>query len=76
MSRCIHNVDTAIRLETFMGTVNEKNPALSDYNGFLNLTKLPSINTIEQIQPASLDLAFKLRRKKFVIEKLHLPPGK
>ncbi|XP_044729919.1 putative elongator complex protein 4 [Chrysoperla carnea] len=74
MARCVHNVDTAIRLETFMGTPNEKNPALSDYNGFLNLTKLPSINTVEQIQPASLDLAFKLRRKKFVIEKLHLPP--
>lgn len=33
-----------------------------------------ALNSLAAHTPESYDLAFKLRRKRFVIEKLHLPP--
>lgn len=52
----------------------ENNAALSDYHGFFHLTKLAAINTLASKHPGSVEYAFKLRRKKFCIEMLHLPP--
>lgn len=33
-----------------------------------------ALNSLNAHTPETYDLAFKLRRKRFVIEKLHLPP--
>lgn len=65
-------VDYAIELESFAGSDSETNPAFKDYNGLLHFRKMSAINSLALFQHS--DLAFKLRRKKFVIEKLHLPP--
>nr|CAD7197281.1 unnamed protein product [Timema douglasi] len=74
IKHCEHLCDVSVRLESFAGSDRETNPALKDYHGFFHINKLPAINTLASHVPESLDLAFKLRRKKFLIEKLHLPP--
>ncbi|XP_054015423.1 elongator complex protein 4 isoform X1 [Hylaeus anthracinus] len=74
VQRVEHLSDIAIRLESFMGSHKETNPLFRDYHGLLHLKKLPALNTIAPHNPDSRDLVFKLRRKKFVIEVLHLPP--
>lgn len=66
--------DTVIRLESFLGSDKETNPIYKDYHGLFHLVRLPRLNSLTCHMPDTLDLAFKLRRKKFVIEKLHLPP--
>lgn len=74
LDRCIHASDIAVRLQAFHGTDLENNASLSDYHGFFNLTKLAAINTLASKHPGSVEYAFKLRKKKFCIEMLHLPP--
>ncbi|XP_076767165.1 elongator complex protein 4 [Xylocopa sonorina] len=69
-----HLSDAAIRLESFIGSEKETNPLFKDYHGLLHLQKMFAFNTIAPHEPDSRDLAFKLRRKKFIIEVLHLPP--
>ncbi|KAK7098950.1 elongator complex protein 4-like [Littorina saxatilis] len=66
--------DTVLRLESFAGSGKAKNPAFRDYTGLLHLIKLPCLNEFVSRMPETLDLAFRVRRKKFTIEKLHLPP--
>ena len=39
-----------------------------------DIRKLPCLNSITSFVPESFDLAFELRRTKFVIECFHLPP--
>lgn len=73
--RIHHLVDACIKLDSFAGTNRESNPSLRDYHGLFYMPKLSSVNTLAPYVPPTLDLAFKLKRKKFVIEKLHLPPG-
>lgn len=67
--------DYSIQLDSFSGTDRETIPAFKEYNGILNIRKLSALNTLAAFNPETTDLAFKLRRKKFVIEKFHLPPG-
>ncbi|KAG5875843.1 hypothetical protein JTB14_012963 [Gonioctena quinquepunctata] len=74
LERCIHSSDIAMRLQAFSGTELENNQSLSDYHGFFYLTKLAAINSLSSKHPGSVEYAFKLRRKKFSIEMLHLPP--
>lgn len=74
VGRIEHMSDIAIRLESFAGSAKEINPLFKDYNGLLHVVKLPALNTLAPHCPESRDLAFKLRRKRFVIEVLHLPP--
>lgn len=74
LDRCIHSSDIAIRLQAFSGTELENNRSLSDYHGFFYLTKLAAINSLASKHPGAIEYAFKLRRKKFSIEVLHLPP--
>ncbi|KAK9296694.1 hypothetical protein QLX08_009368 [Tetragonisca angustula] len=72
--RIEHISDVAVRLESFAGSQKETNPLFKDYHGLLHLRKMLALNTIAPHNPESRDLVFKLRRKKFVIEVLHLPP--
>ncbi|CAD7013079.1 putative elongator complex protein 4 [Ceratitis capitata] len=67
-------VDYAIELESFSGSEYGTNPGFKEYNGLIHLRKITAVNTLTAYIPETYDLAFKLRRKKFVIEKLHLPP--
>ncbi|XP_070549538.1 elongator complex protein 4-like isoform X1 [Ptychodera flava] len=66
--------DTVVKLESFAGSEKEKNPVYKEYHGLFTICKLPRLNSLTCHMPDSLDLAFKLKRKKFTIEKLHLPP--
>lgn len=68
MQQVEHLSDIAIRLESFAGSQKETNPLFKDYHGLLHLQKMLTLNTIAPHNPDSRDLAFKLRRKKFVIE--------
>lgn len=72
--RLIDQVDFCVALESFAGSDKETNPAFKEYHGLLNLVKISALNSLASFVPETRDLAFKLRRRKFVIEKLHLPP--
>lgn len=74
VERMEHLSDCAIRLESFAGSAKETNPLYKDYHGLLHIKKLSALNILAPHNPESRDLAFKLRRKKFLIEILHLPP--
>lgn len=69
-------VDLSVEIESFAASEKETNPVFKDYNGLVNVKKLSAVNTLACYCPDSIDLGFKLRRRRFVIEKLHLPPGK
>lgn len=64
--------DYVVRLESFAGS--DKNPVFKEYHGLLHLIQIPRLNSLVPPQPETTDLAFKLKRKKFTIERLHLPP--
>uniref|UniRef100_A0A673GN21 Elongator complex protein 4 n=1 Tax=Sinocyclocheilus rhinocerous TaxID=307959 RepID=A0A673GN21_9TELE len=73
MGRIIRLSDTAIALESFKGS-EETNPLYKDYHGLLHVRQLPRLNCLSCEVPDTKDLAFKLKRKQFTIERLHLPP--
>ncbi|XP_073693456.1 elongator complex protein 4 [Garra rufa] len=74
MGRIIRLSDTAIALESFRGSEKETNPLYKDYHGLLHVRQLPRLNCLSCEVPDTKDLAFKLKRKQFTIERLHLPP--
>ncbi|XP_013185728.1 elongator complex protein 4 [Amyelois transitella] len=74
MKRLLYSIDNAVRIESFTGSSKETNPVYKDYHGLFHITKLSTPFSLVPFVPPSLDLAFKLKRKKFLIEKLHLPP--
>lgn len=74
ISNITHSSDVAVQLDSFVGTELEKNPALSDYHGFFKFKKFHTLSCLQNSDPGPTDFAFKLRRKKFVIDMLHLPP--
>ncbi|XP_028177410.1 elongator complex protein 4-like [Ostrinia furnacalis] len=74
MKRLLYSIDNAVKIESFTGSSKETNPVYKDYHGLFHITKLSAIYSMVPYVPPSLDLAFKLKRKKFLIEKLHLPP--
>ncbi|KAM3968273.1 elongator complex protein 4 [Aphomia sociella] len=74
MKRLLYSVDNAVKIESFAGSSRETNPVYKDYHGLFHITKLSTPFSMVPFVPPSLDLAFKLKRKKFLIEKLHLPP--
>ncbi|CAG8438946.1 8338_t:CDS:2 [Ambispora gerdemannii] len=75
--------DAVVGIESFAGSPQTSNSIYtSQYNGLFHVHKLPTINSL--LAPATKlsilsggggdQLGFKLRRRKFAIEKLHLPP--
>lgn len=68
VERLEHLSDIAVKLESFAGSAKETNPLFKDYHGLLHIQKLPALNILAPHTPESRDLAFKLRRKKFIIE--------
>nr|XP_039270985.1 elongator complex protein 4-like [Styela clava] len=67
-----HYTDMVVKLEAF--GKGKTNPLYKDYHGLLKIKKLPVLNCILPYMPDTYDLAFKLRRKRFAVERLHLPP--
>ncbi|XP_072321218.1 elongator complex protein 4 [Eucyclogobius newberryi] len=74
MGRIAKLSDTAIALESFKGSERETNPLYKDYHGLLHVRQVPQLNCLASQFPDHKDLAFKLKRKQFSIERLHLPP--
>uniref|UniRef100_A0A3B3QPS4 Elongator complex protein 4 n=1 Tax=Paramormyrops kingsleyae TaxID=1676925 RepID=A0A3B3QPS4_9TELE len=74
MDRVTRLCDTAIALESFRGSERETNPLYKDYHGLLHVKQTPHLNCLVCEAPDTKDLAFKLKRKQFSIERLHLPP--
>uniref|UniRef100_A0A1B6HED0 Elongator complex protein 4 n=1 Tax=Homalodisca liturata TaxID=320908 RepID=A0A1B6HED0_9HEMI len=68
---CEHLCDNVIRLQSL---ANDPNPVFREYSGLLTVIKLATTNTLTSHIPETQDWAFKLRKRKFVIDKLHLPP--
>ncbi|XP_077421025.1 elongator complex protein 4 [Vanacampus margaritifer] len=66
--------DNAIALESFKGSERETSPLYKDYHGLLHVRQVPYLNCLASQLPDHKDLAFKLKRKQFSIERLHLPP--
>ncbi|XP_064168072.1 elongator complex protein 4 [Anguilla rostrata] len=74
MDRVTRLCDTAVALESFRGLEREANPLYKDYHGLLHVKQTPHLNCLVCEVPDQKDLAFKLKRKQFTIERLHLPP--
>ncbi|XP_013786234.1 elongator complex protein 4-like [Limulus polyphemus] len=66
--------DTVVKLESFAGSDKEMNPVFKDYHGLFHIVKLPRLNSLTSFIPETKDLCFQLKKKKFAIEKLHIPP--
>ncbi|KAM4617967.1 elongator complex protein 4 isoform 2-T2 [Discoglossus pictus] len=66
--------DTVVGLESFIGSEKETNPLYKDYHGLLHVHQIPRLNCLISDVSDTKDLAFKLKRKLFTIERLHLPP--
>ncbi|XP_055532495.1 elongator complex protein 4 [Wyeomyia smithii] len=73
-TRLLDQTDFCIALESFAGSDKETNPVFKEYHGLLDIVRISALNCLAPFIPETRDLAFKLRRRKFVIEKLHLPP--
>lgn len=58
----------SIELEGFNDPEKSSNPLYSDYHGLFHIHKLSNVNALKRFTPQSLELAFKLKRKKFSIE--------
>ncbi|KAF0309856.1 Elongator complex protein 4 [Amphibalanus amphitrite] len=71
LRRC---ADISIGLESFQGTPAAQSPAFSEYHGLVHVHRLSARNVLAARYPRHPDLAFKVRRKKFSVETLHLPP--
>lgn len=74
LHRARNLADYAIELESFAGSEKETNAVFKEYNGLFYIRKMQPLNALASHTPETYDLAFKLRRRRFVIEKLHLPP--
>lgn len=46
----------------------------TQYEGLFRISKLPRLNTLNAYLPETLDLAFYIKRKRLIVEILHLPP--
>lgn len=68
-----HLSDYVFSLDDSSGTLTRL--AKTQYNGLFRLSKLPSLNSLSQcFMPECLDLAFYVKRKRLIVEQLHLPP--
>ncbi|XP_015283933.1 PREDICTED: elongator complex protein 4 [Gekko japonicus] len=74
MERVTNLSDTVVGLESFIGSERETNPLYKDYHGLIHIRQIPRLNSFNCNVSDMKDLAFRLRRKLFVIERLHLPP--
>lgn len=72
--RMIRLSDTAIALQSFSDAERNNNPLYKDYHGLLRVLQIPRLNCLSCEVPDTKDLAFRLKRKQFTIERMYLPP--
>lgn len=72
MERCAHLSDYFFTMDDSKSSISRLTK--TEYNGLFRLSKLPHLNSLNAFQPETLDLAFYLKRKRLVVEQLHLPP--
>uniref|UniRef100_A0A8D8M5G9 Elongator complex protein 4 n=1 Tax=Cacopsylla melanoneura TaxID=428564 RepID=A0A8D8M5G9_9HEMI len=72
VSRCQHLADIVLRLDTL--SPGDRDHYLNEYHGLFYISKQSSMNSLGVHIPDSNDWGFKLKRRRFIIEKLHLPP--
>ncbi|XP_008056517.1 elongator complex protein 4 [Carlito syrichta] len=74
IARITNLSDTVVGLESFLGSERGTNPLYKDYHGLIHIRQIPRLNNLICDESDVKDLAFKLKRKLFTIERLHLPP--
>ncbi|XP_077674594.1 elongator complex protein 4 isoform X3 [Eretmochelys imbricata] len=74
MERVTNLSDMVVGLESFIGSETETNPLYKDYQGLIHVHQIPRLNSLICDVSGTKDLAFRLKRKLFTIERLHLPP--
>ncbi|CAM5121091.1 unnamed protein product [Eretmochelys imbricata] len=74
MERVTNLSDMVVGLESFIGSERETNPLYKDYQGLIHVHQIPRLNSLICDVSGTKDLAFRLKRKLFTIERLHLPP--
>uniref|UniRef100_A0A8C3PUX6 Elongator complex protein 4 n=1 Tax=Chrysolophus pictus TaxID=9089 RepID=A0A8C3PUX6_CHRPC len=74
MERVTNLSDMVVGLESFIGSERETNPLYKDYHGLLHVHQIPRLNSLICDVSDTKDLAFRLKRKQFTVERLHLPP--
>ncbi|XP_066107279.1 elongator complex protein 4 isoform X3 [Saccopteryx bilineata] len=74
IARITNLSDTVVHLESFIGSERETNPLYKDYHGLIHIRQIPRLNNLISDVSDVKDLAFKLKKKLFTIERLHLPP--
>uniref|UniRef100_A0A914URR0 Elongator complex protein 4 n=1 Tax=Plectus sambesii TaxID=2011161 RepID=A0A914URR0_9BILA len=67
--------DAVFRLESFSDTDRQAVGAFADAHGLFHIVKLPALHVVSSALPESVDLCFKLKRRRLAIEILHLPPA-
>jgi len=70
--RLSHLADFVFTMDDSVSTASQLTK--TEYDGLFRLSKLPHLNSLSAFQPETLDLAFFLKRKRLVVEQLHLPP--
>ncbi|XP_017581108.1 elongator complex protein 4 isoform X1 [Pygocentrus nattereri] len=74
LGRMVKLSDAVVALESFCSSERETSSVYREYHGLLHIRQVPHLNCLVCEVPDNKDLAFKLKRKQFSIEKLHLPP--
>ncbi|XP_025020727.1 elongator complex protein 4-like [Python bivittatus] len=70
MERVTNLSDTVVGLESFIGSEKETNPLYKDYHGLIHIRQIPQLNSLICDVSDTKDLAFRLKRKLFVIEEI------
>jgi elongator complex protein 4 len=69
-----HTSDIVVRMQSFVGSRIDISE-FKEYTGFFTLVKLPRLNSLTvNFAPDSLQYAFKIKKRKMYIEKMHMPP--
>lgn len=71
--RCRKAADIVLKLESFTDSERGANTLFRNYHGLLHFAKITRM-TSQSFQMPGCDFLFHQRSKKFLIEKLHLPP--
>ncbi|KAF5397919.1 Elongator complex protein 4 [Paragonimus heterotremus] len=74
-SRLRHYADYVFSLKGFDG-IESRNPLYEEYDGLMTAIRLPWLgNSLEPAaRPTTIEWAFKVKRRQFVLQHLHLPP--
>ncbi|XP_014274951.1 elongator complex protein 4 [Halyomorpha halys] len=70
-NRCMQLSDIVISLKSL---INNNDPSLKEFSGLIKFSKISPVNSFSIHVPEDIDWAFKVVKKKLIIQKLHLPP--